>query len=262
MQSNGYQLLALAARALFVLLAALVALRAAMALLQQHRARKKLLRTLPDAGMVGELHDMDSDRGYPLPREAVLGGGRGCDIRLKGLCRRHLDLAYVEGKGILLTPARRSAETILDGRPLGRGAYALHGAMLRVGNYNLRVRLFAGLNVPHPASYQDHWQPIYEEELYAPDPLQGMPWSAVPAPQNDAGEPVPPFSYTQPVPIFETQTIPVVRVPETVPAEVDSDADAPPPFDEGVYAAEDSEESLAPFVAPERHRRSERRRTP
>ena len=115
MQSNGYQLLALAARALFVILAALVVLRAALALLQQHRARKKLLRSLPDAGMVGELRDVDSDRGYPLAREAVLGSGRGCDIRLRGLRRRHLDLAYVEGKGILLTPARRSAETILDG---------------------------------------------------------------------------------------------------------------------------------------------------
>lgn len=260
MQSNGYQLLALAARALFVILAALVVLRAALALLQQHRARKKLLRSLPDAGMVGELRDVDSDRGYPLAREAVLGSGRGCDIRLRGLRRRHLDLAYVEGKGILLTPARRSAETILDGRPLGRGAYALHGAMLRVGNYNLRVRLFAGLNVPHPASYQDRWQPIYEEELYAPDPLQGMPWSAIPAPQNDAGEAAPPFSYAPPAPVFETQAIPVIRVPEAVPIASDSTEDAPPPFEEGEYGAEDGEESLAPFVAPQRHRRSERRR--
>ena len=105
----------------------------------------------------------------------------------------------------------------------------------------------------------ERWQPIYEEELYAPDPLQGMSWSAVPAPQNDAGEAVPPFSYASPAPIFETQTIPAIRAPEAVPIAPETVEDAPPPFEKEKYDAEDGEESLAPFVAPQRHRRSERR---
>ena len=62
MSEGLYQLLALAARALFLALAALTALRAFLSLLRQHRARRKLLKQLPDAGMVGEMRDIESDR--------------------------------------------------------------------------------------------------------------------------------------------------------------------------------------------------------
>ena len=267
MQSNGYQLLALGARALFVFLAALIVLRAALSLLREHRARKRLLKRLPDAGMVGEMRDVDSDTGYPLPREGVLGGGRGCDIRLKGLRRRQVNFAYVEGKGILLTPCHRRTDTLLDGVPLGRGAYALHGAMLRVGGYTLRIRLFAGLNVPHPAQYQEHWQPVFEEELYAPEygqftavqpytPVQAWP-QAAPYGEEDA----PVFSYAPTEQVFETQSIPVQRAPEPPVAETEDALEAPLPFDGfPTESAKQAEDDPAPFEVPVRHRRSERRR--
>lgn len=267
MQSNGYQLLALGARAFFVLLAALIVLRAALSLLREHRARKRLLKRLPDAGMVGEMRDIENDTGYPLPREGVLGGGRGCDIRLKGLRRRQVNFAYVEGKGILLTPCHRRTDTLLDGAPLGRGAYALHGAMLRVGGYTLRIRLFAGLNVPHPAPYQEHWQPVYEEELYAPEygsftavqpyaPAQ--PWLQDAA---DDGEEAPVFSYAPAPQMFETQSIPVRRAPAPPPPAPSVPAEAPLPFDSAPYAEPpQTEDAPAPFEAPVRHHRSERRR--
>ena len=157
MDHNAYQLLALGARYWFVLLAAVLVWRGAAALLHEHYRRKKLLKMLPDAGMVGEMRDIDNDRAYPLPREGVLGGGRACDIRLRGLRRRDINFAFVEGKGLLLTPCHSRGGVLLDGAPLGKGGYALHGAMLRVGGYTLRIRLFAGLNVPRPAPYEEHW---------------------------------------------------------------------------------------------------------
>ena len=282
MQSNGYQLLALAARALFILLAGLIVARAAMLLLREHRARKRLLKRLPDAGMVGEMRDVDSDKGYPLAREGVLGGGRACDIRLRGLRRRQVNFAYVDGKGILLTPCHRRSDTLLDGQPLRRGAYALHGAILRVGGYTLRIRLFAGLNVPHPARYEEqHWQPVYEEELYAPVPAAFTPVAGyAPAPAEEGAD-APVFGMSAaPQPYFETQPIPVItpemmQVPYTpapepvypvqepayppvyTPPEEAAYEDASLPFD---AAYPEAEGEPAPFEAPVRHRRSERRR--
>ncbi len=157
MSGEQYQLLAMAARFLFLGLAALAVARAAMDLLQQHRQRKKTMRQLPDAGMVGELRDVESDRSYQLPREGVLGSGRGCDIRLKGLRRRHVTFAYVPGHGIQIRPCHRRCAAWLDGVPLRRPSYALHGMLLRAGGYTLAVRLFAGLDVPEIAMYQDDW---------------------------------------------------------------------------------------------------------
>ena len=113
MDHNAYQLLALGARYWFVLLAAVLVWRGAAALLHEHYQRKKLLKKLPDAGMVGEMRDIDNDRAYPLPREGVLGGGSACDIRLRGLRRRDINFAFVEGKGLLLTPCHSRGGVLL-----------------------------------------------------------------------------------------------------------------------------------------------------
>ena len=301
MDHNAYQLLALGARYWFVLLAAVLVWRGAAALLHEHYRRKKLLKKLPDAGMVGEMRDIDNDRAYPLPREGVLGGGRACDIRLRGLRRRDINFAFVEGKGLLLTPCHSRGEVLLDGAPLGKGGYALHGAMLRVGGYTLRIRLFAGLNVPRPAPYEEHWHSAYEdEELYAPEyaafaaaQLGCAPYSegaydqpGMPVPPafqafdtlsmpavNAAPQPVYPqhpvypqpacppqpvypdpaqAAYAQPAqPVYPAQTAYPAAPPE-------EDAAAPAPFDGGMYAPK-AEEIPAPFEAPRRHRRSDRR---
>ena len=209
MDHNAYQLLALGARYWFVLLAAVLVWRGAAALLHEHYQRKKLLKKLPDAGMVGEMRDIDNDRAYPLPREGVLGGGSACDIRLRGLCRRDINFAFVEGKGLLLTPCHSRGGVLLDGAPLGKGGYALHGAMLRVGGYTLRIRLFAGLNVPRPAPYEEHWHSAYEdEELYAPEyaaaQLGCAPYSE--GAYDQPGMPVPPAFQA-----FDTLSMPAVN---------------------------------------------------
>lgn len=297
MDGNAYQLLAIGARYWFVLLAALLVWRGALALLHEHYQRRKLLKKLPDAGMVGEMREIDTDRAYPLPREGVLGGGRGCDIRLRGLRRRAVNFAFVEGKGLLLTPCHSRSEVLLDGVPLHKGGYALHGAMLRVGGYTLRVRLFAGLNVPHPAPYEQHWQQAYEEdELYAPEYAAYLAshyaaydgafaqQGAEPPPAFDyyddavpmdapAGSPVQgyscyPYMETQPVmppqpsPMPDMYAPPAVAMPPAAPMpaqplDIDTD-DAPAPFEGSDYAPR-GEDVPAPFEAPRRHRRSDRR---
>ena len=202
MSEGLYQLLALAARALFLALAALTALRAFLSLLRQHRARRKLLKQLPDAGMVGEMRDIESDRSYPLPREGLLGSGRGCDIRLKGLRRRHMTFAYVPGKGILLSPCHRRSTVWLDGVALRRPAYALHGALVRAGGYTLGMRLFAGLDVPqmgmHPQAPDGG-----EEDFYAPDNPPVF-WQAEPDPVED-------------VPLFDMTPVGPPQPPEPEP---------------------------------------------
>lgn len=244
-----YPLIAQAMRAVFILLAALAVFRSALDLITRHRARRKLLRRLPDAGMVGEMRDIESDISYPLPREGVLGGAGGCDIRLKGLRRRHVTFAFVDGKGVLITPCHRRTAAWLDGAEIRRGAYALHGALLRVGGYTLRIRLFAGLNVPEAALYQDHWRPAYEEELYAPEgrtvyaAQEGFP----PVFADYTGDDVPPAFPVQEVPApdpvrqasmpFPAQDLP----PQDLPGPTAEVAEMPPPLQQ-------------------RHRRSDRRR--
>ena len=273
MPENLYQLLALAARAFFILLAALVVLRASLSLLSQHSTRKKLLKQLPDAGMVGEMRDIESDKSYPLPREGVLGGGSGCDIRLKGLRRRQVSFAYVPGKGILLTPCHRRSATWLDGVPLNRRAYALHGALLRVNGYTLCIRLFAGLDVPQLAMYQEHWQPADEDDYYAPDDTQltpvHTPYGTYWQPQEtEAGE-VPLFDMTPQAPVPGQAYAPPVRptpaaaeAPEAPPAfDADPDAFLPPePKIEEAAEAFDGQLPEYPADTARRHRRSDRRR--
>ena len=160
-----YQLFALGARYLFIILALLVVLRASRSLLHEHHERKKILKKLPDAGKVGELRDIETGSCYPLPREGVLGGGHAADVRIRGLRRRTADVAFVDGKGLLITPCRRGANIQLDGEDIGRGVYALHNSVLTVGNRRFLVRLFAGLSVPRSV----RWQAAAEEDLYAPD---------------------------------------------------------------------------------------------
>lgn len=273
------QLLTLAARALFLLLAVLVALRAFFSLLGQHRARKRLMKQLPDAGMVGEMRDIESDKSYPLPREGVLGSGRGCDIRLKGLRRRHVTFAYVPGKGILLTPCHRRVAAWLEGADLRRPAYALHGMLLRVGGYTLCIRLFAGLNVPQITMYEEYGQPAYEEEFFAPDDPRltavdtpyGTYWQA----RQPDGEGIPLFDMT---PAGEN-AVPAPR--KHVPTQT---SEAPPTFyaepqpflpgddrrmEEADFSFDDPSraepadpEETPAAGTPRRHRRSDRRREP
>jgi len=164
MASDAYELLALLMRYVFVLLGALVLFRAYRWMRKDARNYRREMRSLPDAGLVGEIVDLRTGQSQPLPREGDMGASRECDVFVKapGVARHHLRFAFEEGKGVLLTPTRHG-KTLMSGRALTAPAYALHGTQIQLGQASLRLRLFAGLKVPSPMAFQ--------QEAPAPDPM-------------------------------------------------------------------------------------------
>lgn len=176
MEDTAYTLLSLGMRYWFLLLMILTLARAFFLMWQDRRGYHRALRHLPDAGLVGEVVDMDTGKSQPLPREGLIGSGRSCDIRLGGLRRRELEFVFRNGLGLKLIPLHRRHYALLDGRPLvksrflrigkppdawqggdsmadsepltEKNAYALHGTILEINGKTLRFRLFAGLNLP------------------------------------------------------------------------------------------------------------------
>lgn len=155
MSSELYELIALGMRYWFVVLALLIVWRAARWALLDQREHRRTLRALPYAGLMGEIVNLNTGEGMPLPREGLLGSGKGCDVRLKGLRKREFEFALHEGRGVLLRPCHRQHQIQLDGHPLSPGEHALHGARLELPGYQLRVRLFANLDIPQATRVED-----------------------------------------------------------------------------------------------------------
>lgn len=165
MSADLYELVALGMRYWFALLGLIIVWRAARWALVEHHRYLRTLRELPYAGLMGEIVDLSSGVSYPLPREGVLGSGKGCDIRLPGLRKREFEFALREGYGVALIPSHRQHQLSVDGEPMAGGEYALHGARISLPGYQLRMRLFANLDIPLP--YEDH---SYEEAAYTAEP--------------------------------------------------------------------------------------------
>ena len=155
MSSEAYEILALFMRYVFVLIGGLIVWRSFRWLLKDHRAYRREMKSLPDAGLVGEVVNLRTKKALPLPREGTIGSSRECDIRVKGngVERKHARFEFVDGKGLRVIPFRGCKVTLGDGEVRNHG-YALHGTQLCLGSVRLRVRLFAGLNVPRPVEYQ------------------------------------------------------------------------------------------------------------
>ena len=190
MSGEAYELLALLMRYVFVFIGALILWRAYRWLRRDARSYRREMRALPDAGLVGEIVDLKTGESQPLPREGIMGSARDCDIRVRGagVRRRHALFAFEEGKGLRVTP-QRGGSVLMAGVELSGPAHALHGTQLQLGDALLRVRLFAGLKVPHPAQFQEEL--LAEERADAPWEEKG----SVPppfAPVEAAGEDEPP----------------------------------------------------------------------
>jgi hypothetical protein len=236
---NGtYELVALGARYWFVFIGLVIVWRSYTWLLSESRARKRVLRNLPDAGTVGEIVDLDTGDAYPLPREGVLGSGYNCDIRLRGLRRRHAVFSFLDGRGVQVTP-RHHSDILIDGQPILKAGYAIHGTRIDTGGYILRVRLFAGLNVPQPA--------VYTADTAALPMAQG----SLPAPQYAAEDDswaaeIPDSKYSLPVfePMSQTQMSADLQMTwQYAPFPAESAGFAPDNAPE--YAAEETED---PFL--------------
>ncbi len=156
MSSEAYEILALFMRYVFVFIGGLIVWRSFRWLLKDHRAYRREMKSLPDAGLVGEVVNLRTGKALPLPREGTIGASRECDIRIKGsgVERKHARFEFVDGKGLRVVPFRGCKVTLGDNEIRNHG-YALHGTQLRLGSALLRVRLFAGLKVPRPEYQQD-----------------------------------------------------------------------------------------------------------
>lgn len=227
MQAEAYELMAMLMRYVFIGLGVLILFRGYRQMRRDARAHKKEMKKLPDAGLVGEVVDLETGKSQPLPREGMMGSSSACDIRIRrrGVKRTHALFDFVEGKGLRIRPYR-GHKVMMEGVRLSASAYALHGTQVTLGNAHIRIRLFAGLNVPHPASFARDMQ---AEEM--PLPFE---------------QPLPPYDgavYGQALPQEGEETPPAAWAP-FVPAE----------------PGENEEAEAMPYYSPvERHRRSDRR---
>lgn len=161
MAPEVYELVALGMRYWFVLLGLVIVWRALRWAWMDHHQNLRRLSALPYAGLMGEIVNLDTGHSYPLPREGVLGSGKACDVRLPGLRKREFEFVLREGRGVALLPSHRQHQVQLNGQPLDMTAYALHGARIGLPGYQLRMRLFAGLDVPQP---RHHAEAVSHEE--------------------------------------------------------------------------------------------------
>ncbi|MBR5345648.1 MAG: hypothetical protein IK127_07465 [Clostridia bacterium] len=158
MSDDVYEIVAQAMRYWFVALGILIVLRSFLWLRRDRKAKHRRLRSLPDAGMVGEWLVESGNRELPegvvlpVPREGVLGDTRSCDLYVPvwGVAHTHLYLRYSPKQGLILTPAYRQHCLVNDvpvtWRSVRKQPVALHhGDILTVGEAVLRLRMFAGL---------------------------------------------------------------------------------------------------------------------
>ena len=167
MPSEVFELISKGFRYWFVLLGFIIVWRTLKWALQDHRAYRRILKALPDAGLIGEIVNLSTGESQPLPREGVIGSGKSCDIRFSGIRSREMEYAFIEGRGVEIIPAHRQHEISLNGEDAGAKAFASHGSRLNLPGYSLRFRLFSGLNVPDIAQ-EAAYQPA-EEGWYTPE---------------------------------------------------------------------------------------------
>lgn len=186
MPQDIYSIIALACRYWFAFLGVLIVWRSFSWLRKDRRLKHKRLKTLPDAGMIGELvvlqgsDELPEDSYLPVPREGVLGYLRTCDVvvPVDGVARQHLDFSFVDGQGLLVYP-RRGCSCMVDGELIAdrRAARAFpmrHNSLISMGDAILKLRLFAGLDAPYAAEY------LPDEPLDQPTPpgetMPGQSW--------------------------------------------------------------------------------------
>ena len=156
MSAELYELISLSARYLFILLGALIVLRAFFWLLTDHWERRRRLKSLPYAGMIGEFivrtgKDIPVGTVIPVPWEGILGCLRSCDVIIpdSGVRNNHLSFFMEPGSGLVLHPFS-GCEAYLNGqkihcRTTENESIMKQDAVLQVGSVLLQLRLFSGL---------------------------------------------------------------------------------------------------------------------
>lgn len=251
MSSEAYELLALGMRYWFVLLGLVIVLRAGRWAWHDRRVHLRTLSALPDAGLMGELVNLDTGEGLPLPREGVIGSGKACDIRLKGLRRREAVFELREGLGVRLSSCHRRHQILLDGEPLRRDGYGLHGSRLSFPGYFLRMRLFEGLDIPARLASDRQEETAAPEDFNIEEYATQGALDSLPFMPPTLGNALPLESVQpQPAPSSETLYPQITWVYANPPVEPDYHNIAPPPQAQTWYE-DDGAQPLYPEDEPQ-----------
>ncbi len=184
----------------------------------EKKQRMDRLRSMPEAGKIGELvvlsgsDDLPDQTWFPVTREGVLGSVRSCDLVVPcpGVKARHLDYVWEDGIGLIIRP-RSGCEVQVNGVPLNcrsdvKSFPLTHGSCLQVGNAVLRLQVLKALDHTFSSSVQSPVQePFAPEPAFSPGPefqpayVQTF---AVPPADPAVNGPFPGYS---PVPAYEVQ---------------------------------------------------------
>ena len=185
MSTETYEILALAARYWFLLLAALFVIRGLMNSRQTNREERELRDQFSSAGCVGELvvlsdgvkNPKKSVRGarFPVPKEGLIGSGRIADIRIRhaDMKRKHVRFSYLPGE-LRIRPvgkAEVSCPMRLDGSGLLQD-----GDRMRIGALELMMVFYetqdaaagsaSAVRRPKPVREEDEYEDPFEENFW------------------------------------------------------------------------------------------------
>lgn len=129
-----------------------------MWLLKDRAEKHRRLRSLPDAGRIGEFvvisgsRDLPEGSVIPVSWEGVLGSVRSCDVCVpcSGIRKRHLSYSFRPGTGLLIHPLS-GCEALVNSSVLNCHSPEdtcpmTNGSFLQAGSALLRLRLFTGLD--------------------------------------------------------------------------------------------------------------------
>jgi hypothetical protein len=252
--SQAYEIVALGARYWFAFLGVVIVWRSFMWLRKDAKMRRKRLKQLPDAGLVGELVVLAGSEALPpgtvipLPREGTLGSLRSCDVSIPcpGVAPRHGDFRFENGKGLILTPAPHLS-FIVDNQepePRQREWVMHHGSRLVVGDALLRMRLFMGLETARSAAFQ---QDVPDEGMQLEMAAVQQEWREDGIYQDDYGEAVPVVMDEDMNPDWEEDIQPRRQ---QILSWQDTDRYAPPPQYPMPYEQDEAEEDMEPSPGP------------
>lgn len=234
MPDSVYELLSLAARYWFIFLGAVIVLRSFLWLRRDRAEKHRRLRSAPDAGFIGELavvsgnDELQEGMLISVPREGSMGYLRTNDIvvPVAGVAAKHCDFLFREPEGLFLRP-RRGCTLTVDGTEISNEAETKlhpmqHGSVLRIGEAELKLRVFMGIEIGHAAERRP------DEDAQDEDAVPGLadlftqpeaPYQiGVPAPEMS--EPAVP-AQTQAVPVPDEADIQPMQEPPVQPAIMD-----------------------------------------
>ena len=189
MPEATYEILALIMRYVFVVLVALICIRAFRWLMHDHRVHARERRQLPRAGQIGVLEFADTGERLPLSPEGLVGAGRQCDvvIRKRGLRQKHFSYRLQPRRGVEIVPCR-GARVSVNGQKAQAGYYALSGALIQAGDVTLRLRLYKKLRLASAEEYdQESPDPLlsaWDEDEFLPNGM-GVPSPAAEEPYDE-----------------------------------------------------------------------------